>query len=716
MNKQQKSTLPERSAANPMKERVFTSLLCGFGLTVTLFLCPVISLYLSNAGEFWFTLGDVAGFLLLLSSLGALAVSAIHFFLPEKTKIRWRLVFAAIACSIALCAYIQNQFMSAYLPVLTGDHIDWGAYPGWNAGSLALWLGSLAFFVGFAVARPSAIRKTVYGILALLFLMETLSCGIELFAVKHENRKNQGYYSKEGLYDTSEGGNVVVLVSDTFEGTYMNEVLERFPEYRDILDDCTYYDNVTGLSVFTYFSMLTVLTGRDFPLGKGRQEGIRWCFENQTIIDMVKSNNWAVSYYTEIVPEKNVPSAITSKISNFVDGRIKPDGRSTRKIVKYLWRNSLFRSMPHPLKRCFVVYLDKYEKLMEKSADGRPDPYVLNDNWRYRVITESGLEKSGDATPRYSVILLHGCHEPVRTDEFFRGKTYNEEEIPFHEQKIIAAKASLNLLRAYLDALKKAGTYDNTTVIMTADHGCNMRFYPVFLVKEAHRSQEGFVVDSAPLSLLEDYEHIIGQLTSGKTFSTIVEEMDLSDDRVRKALDFRAKSYANLTTRKTTVSIRGLASREDSYVYERDEFLLKEDFTGDYHPGDPIVDKGSSAGPSAKVYGMGKGGHVFGHSVVMDVAFGSGESRTLALLMRLRNETDIKQTMKILLGEDVAAVETVEAKESKEIKVALPERAGNRWTLEIIVPDAKRCDQDEGILGWNEYASIAIDEAKLVED
>lgn len=180
--------------------------------------------------------------------------------------------------------------MSSYLPLLTGDRIDWSAYFGWNAGSAALWLGSLAIFVGLAVIKPDLIRKPIYGILTFLLLLGILSCGIELFTAKHENRKAEGYFSREGLLDTSEGGNVVLLVSDTFEGTYMNEVLERFPEYKEILNDCTYYDNVTGISVFTYFCMLPILTGRDFPIGKGRQEGIRWCFENQTTLDKVKNN------------------------------------------------------------------------------------------------------------------------------------------------------------------------------------------------------------------------------------------------------------------------------------------------------------------------------------------------------------------------------------------------------------------------------------------
>ena len=49
-----------------------------------------------------------------------------------------------------------------------------------------------------------------------------------------------------------------------------------------------------------------------------------------------------------------------------------------------------------------------------------------------------------------------------------------------------------NTLNRICDRLKEAGTYDQTTVIMTADHGFNQRFYPVFLVKEANRSEEGF--------------------------------------------------------------------------------------------------------------------------------------------------------------------------------------------------------------------------------
>ena len=79
---------------------------------------------------------------------------------------------------------------------------------------------------------------------------------------------------------------------------------------------------------------------------------------------------------------------------------------------------------------------------------------------------------------------------------------------------MIAARAQLKLLRAFLDALKTAGTYDRTTVIMMADHGFNSRFYPVFLVKEAGRTADGFQVDSSPISMREDYEDLLDDLMS----------------------------------------------------------------------------------------------------------------------------------------------------------------------------------------------------------
>lgn len=697
---------------NETKQRVAASLVCGLAFAVTVVLCPVVHLFLSNEGEFWFTLGDIAGQVLALTGAVAFVLAAVHFFLPGKSKIPWRLLFASVVCALALGAYVQNQFMSSYLPLLTGDRIDWGAYPGWNAGSWALWLGSPAFFAVFAITRPAPAKKTVYGILAFLFLMQTLACAIELAAAKHENRKGSAFFSKDGLYDTSEAGNVVVLVSDTFEGTYMNEILERFPEYKDILSDCTCYDNVTGLSVFTYFSMATLLSGRDFPLGKGSQGGFDWCLENQTIVDRVKSNNWDVSYYSKFSPTGN----LSSKISNYADGIIKPHGRPSWTIAALLWRSSLFRSVPHPLKRHFIVYADEFEAIRQECASRGPFPYVMNDTQRYKYVSRVGLEKTG-GNPQYKVIHLNGCHNPVKIDEAFRQKEYGEET-PEHERMIVGAKASLNLLRQYLDALKKAGTYDDTTVIMTADHGFNMRFYPVFVVKEARRGRTGFAVDSSPLSLLEDYEDIVVQLTSGKTFSEIVAGMDLDSARVRKALDYRSENgqYGGKTNKKTTVSISGPASREESYSCDRDEFLLAGDFSGNYRSGDPIIQKGAPAGRSAKVYGVDGEGNVFGHSAVLDVAFESAKSRAPALHINLRNKTGIPQRVKFLQDGREIAIETLGPDETREMRVDFPEKTGNRWTLELNVPDARKCHAVERILGWTEYSSIAVEDAKLVEN
>ena len=108
----------------------------------------------------------------------------------------------------------------------------------------------------------------------------------------------------------------------------------------------------------------------------------------------------------------------------------------------------------------------------------------------------------------------------------FEEVKYNED-VPISERKIEAGRAQLNLLRRYLDDLKEAGVYEDTTVIMMADHGFDMRFYPVFLVKEAHRKTEGFQTDHTPLSVHDDLEPMLTGITSGKTFSETVQDLQI---------------------------------------------------------------------------------------------------------------------------------------------------------------------------------------------
>ena len=690
-----------------LRGRIITSLLCGFAPALALILRPIITFYLANEGEFWFELGDVMPDVLLVFFGMALGTALVHFLLPDGKRFSPRLLLAVLVAAGTLCVFIQDHFMSGYLPTLTGEAIDWSLYKAWNLYSLALWGGVFLLFLAVFAIRPRTARAAVYGLMILLLCAEAVNGTIDLATAKNENRRSGTYFTQNGMYETSKAGNVVVLVSDTFEGTYMNQILEDYPEVRELLDDCTYYDNVTGVSVFTYFSYAKLMSGVDFPIGKASEEGVTYCLENQTTMDRIHDNGWEIGYYTDFSPTPNIRDLLI----NYADQRLRPNRTAQWSLTKLLLRSTLFRSVPHPLKPKFGAYTLEFEHVKFQLEDA--SPFIENDPIYYDHLREKGLT-AVDSAPRYTLQMLFGVHDPCTLDADFQLLT-DRDELTVEERKIQTGRAQLKLLRLYLDQLKEAGTYDQTTVIMTADHGFNQRFYPVFLVKEANRSEEGFRVDHTPISMQADYADLMDALTAGKSFTEAIAPYAAEPERVRYALDFRSPVYETETTRRSIVEIRGEAKDPDSYTIARDEFLLDDHFTGRCEPGTPFVSRGDLNGTAA-VYGLDESG-AYGHSAVFDAFFGTEESRPMEFRAIVANSTGSPQRIEVSLeGGEVLETIRLEPEEGPvEFSVALPEETVSRRTIRLDFPDAELQEIQGEKLTWNTYASVYVHTAGLYE-
>lgn len=684
--------------------RTILSLICGLTFAMTLVLRPIISFYLANEGEFWFSLKTVIGCVMLIFAGVAAAAGIIHFVLPDRKKISLRLIFASLIAAVTVCAFIQNHFMSSYLPLLTGDPIDWSKYTGWNVLSIVLWSGVLVLFIVLAVIRPGIMRIGAYCLMILLLCTETVNGTVDLATAKHENRKEDTYFSQQGLYETSTAGNIVVLISDTFEGTLMNEALEGYPELRDRLSDCTYYDNTTGISVMTYFSYAKLMTGVDFPNGKNAAQGIVYCFDNQTTVDRVLNKGWDVSYYCGFSPT----TGMEGKITNYCSEVLAPSGETSWNLALLLLRSTLFQSMPQPLKPELIVYTYEYTELKtEISDEDAPEPFVENDPVFFNNVRYDGLIPV-EGKPRYMIVEMRGAHSPC----FLNGaveQIHYESDVPYEERRLNAARASLRILAEYLDQLKAAGTYDDTTVIMTADHGFNLRYYPVLLVKEAHRQEEGFTIDHTPFSLQEDYEDLITLLASGKTMKEAAKTLiPDSENRTRYAMDYRSVGgYATTTYRKSIVEIDGPAREESSYRIARDEFYMDDDFEGRCRLGNDFITN-ENVDDTVCVYGIAEG-DVHGHSVLFDAFFDTKENRAIEWRGTIRNITDRPQKVIFSIdGEELETVELAVSDEAVPVTVSLPEKDAERWTLELTLPDAKLRINETETLEWNAYDSIRI--------
>lgn len=687
--------------------RVILSLICGLAIAISLILHPSISFFLSNEGEFWFTLESIIGKILLVFGGVAGITALIHALLPDKRIQSPRLLFAAVTAAIAMCAFIQYNAMSSYLPVLDGSPIDWSRYSGWGWASTVLWGGMLILSIAGFIWRPKATKVLTYSALVLLLCIEIVTGGYSLITAKHENTKSRAYFSVEGMYETSEAGNVVILVSDTFEATYMNEILERYPEYRDMLNDVTYYDNVTGVSVQTYFSYSQFLTGIDYPQNAESEEGIRYCFEHETTVDTVYKNGWDIGYYTLFTPTEN----IKEKIVNYSCDDLTPDCQTAWKLTGNIIKSTFFRSMPQLVKSSFIVYTSDYERLKENLGDRTEivQPFVEDDKAFYKYIGNNEL-KVKQGKPKYSLIQLWGIHEPCTLNAEYENIEY-DESFPIKERQIEGGRAQLKLLRRYLDSLKVAGTYDNTTVIMMADHGFDMRFYPVFLVKEANRRADGFRTDNTPLSVREDLEKLLDGMTTGKTFSQIIQNMNIDASRTRYALIYRGEEYDKKNIIKSIVAIDGEAKDPASYHVEKDEFLIDNQSKKRYTVGTPFMAERNIL-ENVNTYGLVEI-YSIGHTVLFDLFLTEPAERDLILKIHLYNVVNTDQRVVICIdGEDLTQ-EMIPYAENKELTVPLPVQGSDRIQIEIRLPDAEIRKMQNEELGWVDYNSIMISDAVI---
>lgn len=690
------------------RREIQLSLLCGLSVATTFILQPIIRFYQSNEGEFWFSLDSVLLYILLAFFGIVVSVGMICFFLPKKNMRNAQTFFLVLMAAISLCIYIQGNFMTSYLPVLTGDIIDWNKYTGWNLGSILLWIGIFTLLVVAFFLKTKFARKIAVGILAFLLFMGLITSGAQIITAKHENKKGKAYFSNAGLYDTVQSGNIVVIVSDTFEGTYMNEILERYPEYRELLSDITYYDNTTGIGSMTYFSYAKLLTGVDFPLGLMSEQGIKYCFENESIISRINNNGWDVAYYTEFSPSQNVENTI----SNYASSDLRPNSNIAWSLTKLLIKSTMFQNMPHPMKPLFVVYTRDYNYFKDKASENKEQPYTQDDVEFYNTLNNYGLNLV-TGKPKYSIYEFWGVHHPLPWDKDYNMRS-NDDSISIHERKLDAARASLKMLQTYLNKLKEAGTYDETTVIMMADHGYNLRFYPVFLVKEAHRKEKGFIIDNTPLSLTEDYENFIIGLTEGRSFSEMVLQIGNDKDRIRYANNYKGDSqYGSKTVMNSTVVIDGQAKDISSYTVERDTFFVENKISREISFGDYII-KDYKNMENAEIYGINEIGWTYGHTIMFN--FLPDKKINSPYLLKIDVEGLDKDQVLIVSANSLPIGEiTVGANKHETLQFEVPVFEENRICLEIDLPYAVLDQYDSDVLTWNSYHAIRLKNVYITE-
>ena len=308
------------------------------------------------------------------------------------------------------------------------------------------------------------------------------------------------YTTEQGMYDVSKNKNVIVLVVDTVDSLQTEAVYANHPEMLDEFTGFTWYQNSTGSLIPTRNGIPFLLTGSYPKADETWNDYYARRYSQSTFLDDVAAQGFSPGFYSD-GSSFDLGYGETHTINiHPIDASKALDKEGALRI---LYRCAFYRDMPMTIKPFFWYYTDEINNYMmssEAEDDPASTPYVMNDPEYYAKLKDQGLTFN-DENASFRFIHLLGTHTPYTMDA--QGNL-NEEGTSLEDQTL----GTFHILSEYLRQLKELGVYDQSTIIVTADHG---KWYltdgpiteptsPIIFVKPAQNAG----ADAAPCAISQE--------------------------------------------------------------------------------------------------------------------------------------------------------------------------------------------------------------------
>lgn len=461
-----------------------TLILAVLFLIVTFFVYAPFELYLTNQQEFWFSISAFAFIPLLMAVIVGAILIAVGMIMKEK----YRKYFSAVIFGLALAIYLQSNFLNAKIGVLNGADINWQEYKVTFGINLIIWLLCVMLPCVLMKVKSHLMNKGIGYVSALFSMMQIVTLVVlAITSYKPAESQYEWYISDRNLFEVSSKDNVVVFLLDMYDDRYFKEILDMEPEIVDELEGFTYFANSTGNYSTTVYSMGTLFTGQYLYNEKPFGEQLHDASEKSKMIDTLLDNGYRLDVYTIGAPPNILP-----KTSNYVEGEIKISDYV--QFTKSLYQLVACKYLPDMIKP--FVWMDGTEFNQFREPSGNTEKvYESNNVTFYKNIKKNGISVNDDEKC-FKFIYLDGAHYPYYIDE--NVKAVEEEDT----SELQCARGALRIVQAYMDEMKKSGVYDNTSIIIMADHGYywdGVLTNPVLLVKPENATG-ALQVSNAPVS------------------------------------------------------------------------------------------------------------------------------------------------------------------------------------------------------------------------
>ncbi len=483
------------------KRNLLTGTIIGLFFAFTVLFYGPLSQYLSNSQELWFSLNDVFR-VIVPFSLVTVALAAVFFVIvpPKAGSFLLKLFFG-----VSLGFYIQGNYLrnSYGTGVMDGTAVDWSEYTTYGFINLAIW--AVCILLPFIVARfihddkdgkkdddsGKAPRSKEAKIARLIIIASLFFTVIQLPALASQavsykpNENSDLEISTEGIYELSDKENVVMFILDTLDQNYYETFVADHPEFTEKMKGFTSYDNTVASGSRTTIGVPSMLTGIPYKKQTIYSDYIKDIYSKENPLSMLHDAGFDVRIYSETMLFS--PEA-ADYVSNFSAGG---GGVSSWKVfAKKIYKLDLCKFLPHFLKKYIWFDTAEFESARESSNN-----YKLDDAAFYKDFTSSKYTVNKDKPKVFRLYHLYGDHEPYNLSS----KAKRVEKSSCKEQ----TEGTMLIVEKMLDDMKEKELYDDSTIIITADHGdLEKAQYSMLLIK-ASGDTDDYRISHVPASAFD---------------------------------------------------------------------------------------------------------------------------------------------------------------------------------------------------------------------
>lgn len=458
------------------KGRIATAFIISFFTVFTVLVVAPLELVASNAKDLAFSLSDVAAPIFIAGAVVTLILTIM------LSLFRGRLfnVLVALTGAFGLASYVQAVFLNGGMPLADGHEVIWSHFIPQMIISSLIWIAILIGIALFSVRRARQLRITlIVTSLALIVIQAVgvaslwgpaIAANLETHASEHQIVATQ-----EGLFNVSSKKNVVVFVLDTTDTAFMKRLYETHPEMFASLTGFTWYTNTVGSMIPTRYGIPSLLFGARPQVGENFNDFVYdWAQHDQYLKD-IQDAGYQSGLYTDQLNYSHYRDTAQKYSINYHEprGRGVDNQLDIYGALRILYKTALCRDMPWVVKPRFWYYTEDLNMRMRRKVnldevDLSSQPYTEDDLKYYQELQHYGLTVDDSAGQKgdFRFIHLMGSHPP-----FILDRNVNRTDDPDKQNVDEQTMGAFKIVEQYIAELKRLGLYENTSFVITADHG-----------------------------------------------------------------------------------------------------------------------------------------------------------------------------------------------------------------------------------------------------